>query len=120
MPRYCYSNRDGTGTVERIYPMGKAPRRIRDRGRVKYRDLVAEHRDFHDTGDLWLNHTSQSMAVLASQKSEAEAAAAAAGCPVTYEVMGYSARPRFSDKAHWKRFCRAMGVHDLDGGDGSP
>ena len=42
MPTYCYTTGDGQ-THERIYPMGRCPKRIRVDGKVAHRDLVAEH-----------------------------------------------------------------------------
>ena len=42
MPSYCFANKAGTETVERDYPMGRAPSRIRLRGVPFDRDIRAD------------------------------------------------------------------------------
>lgn len=41
MPVYCYTNEGEV--VERVFPVGKAPNRITQGGRVFRRDLTVEH-----------------------------------------------------------------------------
>lgn len=44
MAFYCFRNQATGETIEQVYPLGKAPRRIRRDGKHYVRDIVAEHR----------------------------------------------------------------------------
>ena len=59
---------------------------------------------------------SDKLAVHPSQCDEAEAHAKKRGVPTEFERK--SGRPRFLSRAHQKAYCKAYGVHNLDGGYG--
>ncbi|HON66287.1 MAG TPA: hypothetical protein PLS23_07295 [Phycisphaerae bacterium] len=42
MPMYCYRNQATNEVLEEVYPMGKAPRRIRRDGKHYVRDIASE------------------------------------------------------------------------------
>lgn len=54
MPMYCFRNQADGEVIERVYPIGKAPRRVRCNGKHYVRDIAAEHgQRSHVACSLW-------------------------------------------------------------------
>jgi hypothetical protein len=63
----------------------------------------------------WKPLRSEAMAVHPKQIKEAEESAKRKGVPTEFDTMG---RPEFVSREHRKRYMRAYGFHDNDGGYG--
>lgn len=85
---YCFTNEARTETVERHYPMGRAPSRIRVKGAPFWRDLRAEHCG-QCSGDAWTDHWSESMGARTAQHGrEIAARCLKAGVSVRFKYGG--------------------------------
>ncbi len=120
MPIYSYRDADGR-IHERVYPLGKAPRRIGLKGGgFAKRDIPADFRlrpPQASTGDqAWPIH-SDAVGVLPSQREEAIAEAARVGVPTDFDHQG---RAILRSREHRKRYCEALGFYDRNGGYGDP
>jgi hypothetical protein len=58
---------------------------------------------------------SEALAVHPAQRQEAMADAQAKGVPTDFDEKG---RPKFNDRDHRRRYCKAYGYYDRDGGYG--
>lgn len=116
MPMYSYTTSSGT-TVERHFPMGEAPKRVRVKGEYARKDLVADHvgRVVGRSGwPMW----SMAMGVQPNQAAEAEAEAARLGVPTTFSRE--TGDCRFDNRAHRKKYLKATGYYDRNAGYGDP
>lgn len=116
MPTYCFTTKEGE-TVERWFPMGKAPEYVRlEDGRRARRDILAEHGEFRPTCGNW-PILSDALGVHPSQVAEATAQAHSVGVPTEFRPDG---RAVLRSPEHRKRFAEALGFYDLNGGYGDP
>lgn len=114
MPTYSYSTRDGSLTIERFYPLGKQPPRVRVGGRVYVRNPVADHASVAPTPSISGEIDSLSMGVLRSQVAEAQAVADQLGCKGTrYNRDGTVS---FASRSAKKRFMLRHGFWNNDPG----
>jgi len=117
MPSYCYTTPDGE-TVERLFSMkDEIPKEIvLEDGRRATRDFVAEHGGFaHSPGNWPL--LSEAMGVAESQVKEAHAYSVKIGVPTEFTPDG---RAVFTCPSHRKRYARAHGFIDRNGGYSDP
>lgn len=119
MPQYCYTSESQRETIERHYPMGRAPSKIHRNGVVFWRDLRAEQAG-HRSGDAWTEYVSYSRGVPLDQMAAAEKLDAELGVPTRYEVRGPVALPKITSKEHDKKWLRAHKWVSHDPGDGYP
>lgn len=114
---YCYATDDAgvTQRMEKTYPMGKAPPRVRHGGRVYYRDLVAENAGTQ-MPSCW-PMKSDAMGVHPSQIAETQATLAKHGVSTEFDREG---TPILRDRAHRRKHARVFGYYDQDGGYGDP
>lgn len=115
MPYYCYETTGGD-VIERYYPLGQAPRRIRVKGKIAVRSITAEHATFKDTPGAWPKE-SWAMGVHPSQAAQAAALDISLGVPTRYNAKG---RPVYTDREHRARHLRAHGMRDNDAGYSDP
>lgn len=115
MPRYCYSDDDGN-TIIRVYPMSKIPKQFRLGGKVFKRDIRAEHGGRKHTPGTW-PMKSDAAGVHPDQIAEARAHSIEAGVPTDFTPDG---RAILTSRKHRKDYCRAIGMHDRNGGYGDP
>jgi hypothetical protein len=107
---YCYTTIDGTETIDKDYPMGGAPERIRQGGRRYRRDRNAEwsprlrHQQIAEFG-----YFSDSMAVLPSQRKELSDHLAKCGVPTYVNAKG---QPEVRSEAHKRAQGRARRMCD--------
>lgn len=115
MPTYCYTTEDGERTVERVFKMGKAPRKVFLKGGAwAFRDLRAEHGGFKDTPGNW-PMVSIGLGVQPSQVAEGNKAARAMGLKTRYLADG---RLEIPNRTERNRHLKVMGAHDRDAGYG--
>lgn len=108
MPCYCYTPKKGRGKiVERLYPMGEAPKEIVVDGRPYERNIAAEHTSRH-VGDIWPIY-SEAAGVLPTQVKEATENWRKAGVPTEFTPDG---RAVFRDPAHRRAFLKKAGLVD--------
>lgn len=109
MATYCYTNKAGR-TIEKCFPMGKAPRSIRV-GFVRFRqDTAAKFAGRkHDAGSWPM--LCDALGVLPSQAKEAEAHLNSVGVPTTFTREG---RCVVRNNGHRNRVMEALGMHDRD------
>lgn len=119
MPLYCYTTDDGH-TVERVISLRKRkmpPGFIRlDDGRIAKRDLNAEMCGFSDTPGTY-PMKSDAAGVHPAQISEARRRSVKMGIPTDFTPDG---RAIFTDRAHRKKYCEAVGLFDRNGGYSDP
>lgn len=114
MATYCYTN--GDETIERDYPMGEAPKRVRHQGRWYKKNIAATHsgtRSGEHGWPMW----SDFAGCHPSQKAEMERRSAEAGCPVRVNVLG---QVELLNRKHRHDFLRFRGMFDRDAGYGDP
>jgi len=117
MPMYCYTNSRTGETVERFYSVGKAPDRVRVKGRSYRRDIAAEHGQFRNTPGNWPQHSFAS-GVSPRQVAEVKAKLRARGVDAQFDPKtGYAI---YRDRSHRRRCLEARGIYDQDGGYGDP
>jgi hypothetical protein len=114
MPIYCYTTKDGQ-TVERFFPMGQAPEKIRVGRRVARRDFAAEGKG----GFLPANWPmcSDAAGINPDQAVEAHAHSVKIGIPTEFNSEGQAV---FTSPHHRKRYCEAIGLYDRNGGYNDP
>lgn len=107
MPIYCFTD-DLTGaTIERAYPMGSVPVRIREAGRVYERDYRAENASVPATHGWPLECLASG--VHASQAGELREFLKSRGVPTEVTADG---NPVYRDARHRRRALKARGLHD--------
>jgi hypothetical protein len=116
MPVYCFREEDGT-IHERVFSMkDDIPKAIEVDGNVATRDLLSEHRRVaHAPGNWPL--CSDALGVHPSQVGEAVAHAQKIGVPTEFNSEGQAV---FTSAAHRKRYARAVGFRDRNGGYSDP
>lgn len=122
---YLFEAKDGE-QIEREYPMtGDIPWDITVGGKRFQRQVTGGRLSFapftkraHTSPgkSTWPLH-SDAAAVHPSQIAEAKAFDEKHGVKTDYDKDG---RPVFTSKGHRKRYCRAHGLHDRNGGYGDP
>ncbi|MGH2272166.1 hypothetical protein ACQ9LF_10235 [Anaerohalosphaeraceae bacterium U12dextr] len=115
MPQYCFTD-DQDHTICRFYPLGKAPRQVRLGKTVFKRNLRAEHAGTRHTPGNW-PMKSDAAGVHPSQIKEAYDHSVRIGIPTQFAPDG---RAIFTGREHRKNYCRAIGLHDRNGGYGDP
>ncbi len=117
MAIYCYTNKGDT--IERQYPMGKAPRRLRHKGKIYYHDIVAEQSSVgRGRKDTWPMRCAAS-GVDASQAVEATKAVKEQGFSgVTFDARTGDAI--YESRRARKEYVSATGLHDRNAGYSDP
>jgi hypothetical protein len=115
MPYYCFTD-DQDNTISRFYRMGKAPKQITLGGVIFKRDIRAEHAGTKHTPGNW-PLKSDAAGVHPNQIKEAYEHSVKIGIPTQFTPDG---RAIFTGKKHRKDYCRAIGLHDRNGGFGDP
>jgi hypothetical protein len=114
MPTYSYKSRDGKHFLQRYFPIGTAPARLREGRRVFVRDIAADFCGVSSCPSTTGEIRSRSMAVLPAQAAEAQAVADSLGCRgVTYSKDGV---PVFSGSAAKREFQLKHGFANYDPG----
>lgn len=111
MPTYCYRTDDGR-TIERRYPIGKAPDSILRGGQVAWRDFQAEHGKRRAVASPWPLH-SYACAVRPEEIPGAQANLASKGVQADFDSNGLMI---FESRSHRRKVCQALGLVDRDGG----
>lgn len=111
MATYCYSNEGRELTVEKQFPIGKAPLTIKVAGVPFERDIAAEHDGFQDTPGNYPCY-SAAMGVLPSQRDEFRKLDKAHGIETVFDEKG---RVRLESREHRRRLMKARRVVDFDG-----
>lgn len=118
MATYSYSADNGH-TIDRIFPMGKAPRRVKFKGRTyrrNYRGEWRRHRD-GERAKLWPMR-SDAFGVGIHQVAEATAHMKKMGVPTEFDPA--TGEAVFRSGLHRKRAVEVEGMFDRDAGYGDP
>ena len=111
MPIYCYRTKDGTIT-ERVFPIGKAPRRVKINGRFAARDLLAEHGTITG-GEHGYPCESDSLGCRVDQVPEMKDFYRSHGVSVDFKSSdGRMAQLVFESPGHRRQVMKAAGVND--------
>lgn len=118
MAVYSYSADNGH-TVDRTFPIGKAPRRIKLKGRTYRRDYRAEWRHHRDGehSKLWPMR-SDAFGVGIDQVGEAAAHMKKMGVPTEFDPA--TGEAIFRSRGHRKRALQVEEMYDRDAGYGDP
>ena len=117
MPQYCYTNHDTGETVIRSFSiMAKTPDYVYEDGHKFMRDIRAEHTEIKYVPGNW-PMASDAAGVAAHQTKEAYDHSEKIGIPTQFTSDG---RAIFTSRKHRKEYCRAIGLHDRNGGYGDP
>ena len=108
MATYCYTNTDGE-TIDKFYPMGKAPAKVKVKGRTYTRDIVAEHAGCPNTGAANWPMYSDFAGCHPDQIPEAQAVLRKAGTRADYLPDG---RIKFESARHRATCLKALGYYD--------
>lgn len=104
MPVYCYTTEDGK-TVEEVFPMGKAPKKIRlPSGEVAFKDIAAKWQGRRDC-DPW-PRCPESLGTHPRLARAFERQAAELGVPTKFRADGI---PVFNSKKHQDAYMKAKG-----------
>lgn len=125
MPTYCFTVPDTGETVEREYPLGKAPPKIRLRNRrTAHRDYRAERAQGlvkNETASrrgrgksCWPMAPCYASGVHASQAGELREHLRKRGCPTEVTPDG---DPIYTSKEHRRKALKARGLHDRNSFD---
>lgn len=119
MPAYCYTTDDGE-VVERVYPMGKAPRKIKLRdGRTANRNFAVEHSAPVPTTDACWPLYSRALGVPPESVAEHTKFFADRGIPCEFKENKHGMYDmKLNSRQHRRQVLRAVGMHDRDGGYG--
>lgn len=118
MATYSYSADNGH-TIERTFPMGKAPRRLKFKGRTYRRNYGGEWRPHRDgeRSKLWPMR-SDAFGVGIHQVEEAAAHMKKMGVPTEYDPA--TGEAIFRSRQHRKRALEVEEMFDRDAGYGDP
>jgi hypothetical protein len=116
MPFYCYAAEDDSYTLERFYPMGKAPKIVEIEGVRLHRDIAAEHSGTAAGPGIW-PMKSEAAGVAPTQAAEAQAQSHKFGVPTEFTRDG---RAVFTSARHRKAYCEQVGLYDRHGGPTDP
>ena len=111
MPRYCFTDDQGN-TLCRFYPMAKIPKQFTLGKTVFKRDIRSEHAGTIQTPGNW-PMKSDAAGVHPDQIQEAYRHSVTAGIPTEFTPDG---RAIFTGRKHRRDYCRAIGLHDRNGG----
>lgn len=106
MPVYCYQMEDDS-IVERIYPMGEAPKTIEENGMSGARSFAAECKSVPSTTGWPLECVASG--VHAEDRGKLEKEFTKLGVPTRVSADG---NPIYTDKNHRKKALKARGFHD--------
>lgn len=112
---YTYTTTDGSKSVTKHFPMGKARRRVRVGTQWAYRDYAADALGGQKP-NCW-PQTSWAAGVLPSQAGEAYANSVKNGVPTQFSKDG---DPIFTSRKHRARYLRSVGMFDRNAGYGDP
>lgn len=119
MPTYVYSTRDRSRSEEFYFPLGKAPKRVKDRdGTHLYRDIAAEHSEQPNVRCSNWPMKSYALGVNPAQCAQAEAEALALGVPTRFDRSTGDAL--LESPSHRRKLARALGLHDRNAGFSDP
>lgn len=113
----CYTTDDAQPpvTVERQYPSGKSPKKVKiSGGRWAYRDIVAEQRGMKPNPGIWPMH-SDFAGVHPNQCQEAYDHSVRNGVPTEFDKTGAAI---FTSRKHRKDYLRIAGLYDRNAGYG--
>lgn len=118
MATYSYSADNGH-IIERTFPMGKAPRRVRFKGRIYRRDYRGEWRP-HRQGEHAKLYPlrSDAFGVGIDQVTEATAHMKKVGVPTEFDST--TGEAIFRSREHRRRAVEVEGMFDRDAGYGDP
>lgn len=124
MPDYCFTWTQRrkrmtalTDTIERPFPMGKAPRTVKVGRRLYLRDIPSEWRGKpHIACNIW-PRKSDTLGVLHSQTGEAAAHLASQGVPTNFTNDG-TGRCIVNDQKHENAIGEVLGIHQRNAGYG--
>ena len=106
---YCYTNSQGE-TIDRPFPMGRAPRRVTVEGVRFDRDFAAQFAGKKHNAGQWPK-LCDACGVIPQQIPEAEAHLNSMGVPTTFAADG---RCILRDNQHRNRVFEALAIHDRD------
>ncbi len=111
MATFCFSDESGGVTVERDYPVGKAPESIKlDDGRRAHRDYAAEHRTpVRRAGAGWPMPPCYASGVHASQAGELREFLRKSGVPTEVNRNG---DPIYRNVSHQRAALKVRGMHN--------
>lgn len=119
MPLYCFTTKDGQ-TVERMFPMGECPEKVRVGGKVAKRDYQAESKggmlpaNWPMVSDMAFGYAPEQMAEVLKHDKES-------GLHGTeYKKVDGEYSPVFTNPHHRTRYCRAHGMFDRNAGYHDP
>lgn len=107
MPVYCYQSEATGQIIERVYPIGKAPKLLRMKTGIAKRSFAAESKSFPPTKGWPM--TCIASGVHASQAKELERHLADAGVPTQVTRDG---DPIYRDAKHRRKALKARGLVD--------
>lgn len=115
MPRYCFTDDEGN-TICRRFSMFDIPDKVKLGDKVFIRDIRAEHSGFQNTAGNW-PMKSDAAGVASHQVKEAYEHSVKNGVPTQFTSDG---RAIFTSRAHRKKYCQLIGLHDRNGGYSDP
>lgn len=107
MPAYCYTVK-GEGTVERVFPMGEAPKAVYVDGKSARRDYRAEQVKVPAAAG-WPMEPCVGSGVNAEQAGELREFLKRSGVPTE---VNHDGDPIYRDKNHRERALKARNLHD--------
>ncbi len=117
MPVYCYTTDDGNTTVDLKFPFDKRPESVKlPDGRKARFDFAATASGVRTQKPSCWPMESASCGVHPSQVGEAAQHAKDVG--VQTEFCKKTGNAVFGDRSHRRKFLKAHGMHDNDGGYG--
>jgi len=114
MPSYVYTNMKTGRSIEKVYPIGRAPRRVVCDGMAYVRDLAAEHASFRDTPGAWPMR-SLAMRCHPSQRQKMMDLYSRSGVNTYIDDRGF---PIIQSRKHRNELMRVHGLFDMDAGYG--
>lgn len=113
MPIYCFTDEDSCRTISRFFHMtDDIPETVSEGGVLYRRDLQAEHGGFRHAPGIWPKE-SYAAGVHPAQIEEAHKKSLELGVPTEFSPNGDAI---FRDRAHRKRYLKAVGLRDNDAG----
>lgn len=113
MPVYVYSDPRGR-SIERTYPAGKAPKKVRHKGRTYVRDIAAEHRGPMVSPNAWPMR-SLALRCHPSQRRRMMEIYRDRGAPTWIDERGF---PVITGRKHRNKLLEIHGAYDMDAGYG--
>jgi hypothetical protein len=107
MPTYCYQEEKTGRIIERVFPIGSAPKEINVCGKVARRSFAAENKGFPPCSGWPM--TCVASGVNASQAGELREFLSRKGVPTEVTKDG---DPVYRDSTHRKKALKARGLFD--------